>query len=332
MVAVGLTGALLLAGPPARAAAEALARRIEQKHRTLKDLTARFVQTYRSGMLGSAIVERGALSLKPPGRMRWEYRDPERKTFVSDGETFYFYVPADRQVIVREQADSRGIPALLLSGRGDILTQFAVTEEPAATAGLRRLRLVPADARPRDRARAPRRRRPGAHPRHHRRGRPGQPQPVHVRPLQGERRPATTRCSGSRSRTGSRWSPDEARRASLLALVMAGCATSSAFRAGEKAERRHDYDQAVLEYSRRSRTTPTTRTTARAWIARACGRRTRTRATGRRLLTRGLHKEALDEFQLALDLNPDSTTLPADIEDAERQPARHRPRRRRCRC
>lgn len=147
MVAVGLTGALLLAGTPAEPP-EALALRIERKHRTLKDLTARFVQTYRSGMLGKAIVERGALSLKPPGRMRWEYRDPERKTFVSDGRTFYFYVPADRQVIVREQADSRGIPALLLSGRGEILAQFAVTEEPAPASGLRRLRLVPRKADP----------------------------------------------------------------------------------------------------------------------------------------------------------------------------------------
>ena len=142
MVAVGLTGALLLAGAPAEPP-EALAVRIEQKHRTLTDLTARFTQTYRSGMLGKAIVERGSLSLKPPGRMRWEYRDPEKKTFVSDGKTFYFYVPADRQVIVREQADTRGLPALLLSGRGDILAQFAVTEEPSPADGLRRLRLVP---------------------------------------------------------------------------------------------------------------------------------------------------------------------------------------------
>jgi outer membrane lipoprotein carrier protein len=142
MVAVGLTGALLANGA-APSPAEDLALRVERKHRTLTDLTARFVQTYRSGMLGKAIVEKGSLSLKPPGRMRWEYRDPERKTFVSDGTTFYFYVPADRQVIVREQADSRGVPALLLSGGGDILSQFAVTEEAAPGAGLRRLRLVP---------------------------------------------------------------------------------------------------------------------------------------------------------------------------------------------
>jgi outer membrane lipoprotein carrier protein len=147
MMAVGLTGALLVAAPAPPTPAEALALRVEEKHRTLKDLTATFVQTYRSGMLGRAVVEKGTLSLKPPGRMRWEYRDPEKKTFVSDGRTFYFYVPADRQVIVREQADSRGTPALLLSGRGDILTHFAVTEEEPAN-GHRRLRLVPKKADP----------------------------------------------------------------------------------------------------------------------------------------------------------------------------------------
>jgi outer membrane lipoprotein carrier protein len=141
-------GALLIPAPAATSPAEELARQVEAKHRTLADLTATFVQTYRSGMLGRAIVEKGTLSLKPPGRMRWEYREPERKTFVSDGRTFYFYVPADRQVIVRSQADSRGIPALLLSGRGEILTHFTVTEEPAPAPGIRRLRLVPREADP----------------------------------------------------------------------------------------------------------------------------------------------------------------------------------------
>ena len=147
-MAVGLMGALLAPAPAAQTPAEDLARRVEARHRTLVDLTADFVQTYRSGMLGRGIVEKGSLSLKPPGRMRWEYRDPEKKTFVSDGKTFYFYVPADRQVIVRSQSDSRGIPALLMSGRGEILAHFAVTEEDAPRAGIRRLRLVPRESDP----------------------------------------------------------------------------------------------------------------------------------------------------------------------------------------
>jgi outer membrane lipoprotein carrier protein len=121
--------------------AEELARRLEQRQRGVTDLTARFTQTYRSGMIGREVVERGVVSIKQPGRMRWEYRQPEKKTFVSDGKTFYFYVPADRQVIVRDQAGDRGVPALLLAG-GNLLEQFEPGTE-TGPAGLSRLRLVP---------------------------------------------------------------------------------------------------------------------------------------------------------------------------------------------
>ena len=134
--------------PSTRAPAAALARRIEQRHHRVADLTARFVQTYRSGLLAQEIVEKGVVSLKRPGRMLWEYRDPEKKTFVSDGKTFYFYIPADRQVIVREQAGQRGIPALLLSGRDDLLAEFDATLEESPAPGRQRLRLTPKKADP----------------------------------------------------------------------------------------------------------------------------------------------------------------------------------------
>jgi general secretion pathway protein D len=104
----------------------------------------------------------------------------------------------------------------------------------------------------------------------------------------------------------------------LLAVALAGCATSSAFRLGEKAERRRDYDQAVLEYSKALKNDPDNvhyRTSLERARLRASEEHAR---SGRRLLARGLHKEALDEFKLALDLNPDSATLGRDIETAER--------------
>jgi outer membrane lipoprotein carrier protein len=115
--------------------------RVEARHRRVSDLTARFVQSYRSGLLGREIVEKGTLSLKRPGRMLWEYREPERKTFVADGQRVFFYVPADRQVVVREQSGLRGIAMSLLSGEGSILAQFEATLEDAG--GATRLRLVP---------------------------------------------------------------------------------------------------------------------------------------------------------------------------------------------
>jgi outer membrane lipoprotein carrier protein len=151
LMALGLTGAVLAGlGAPAPAAAspaETLARRIEARHRGVRDLTARFVQTYRSGSLGREVVEKGVLSLKPPSRMRWEYRDPEKKTFVSDGQTSYFYVPADRQVIRRAQSDARDLPAMLLSGHADIVGTFEVALE-TGPGGLQRLRLTPRKPEP----------------------------------------------------------------------------------------------------------------------------------------------------------------------------------------
>jgi outer membrane lipoprotein carrier protein len=137
------TSLALLSGSAAASGSEAeeLARRVEERHRRSRDLVARFTQTYRSGLLRREVVERGRLSLKKPGRMRWDYESPEKKTFVSDGRRFYFYVPADRQVIVKEQRDERSLPAQLLEG-GEILAHFEVALEPAAN-GFSRLRLSP---------------------------------------------------------------------------------------------------------------------------------------------------------------------------------------------
>src|SRR5437867_4626983 len=58
--------------------------------------------------------------------MRWEYKKPEEKLFISNGKTVYFYVPADRQVskdAVREAVDDR-IPLMFLLGRSDLRKEF----------------------------------------------------------------------------------------------------------------------------------------------------------------------------------------------------------------
>jgi outer membrane lipoprotein carrier protein len=42
-------------------------------------------------------VESGTLWLKKPRKMRWEYRSPKEKLFVSDGKSVWFYLPSERQ-------------------------------------------------------------------------------------------------------------------------------------------------------------------------------------------------------------------------------------------
>jgi len=146
-----LLTALTLSGPAAPAGtglADSLLHRIEERNGRTRDFVARFTQSYRSGMLGRETTERGVVFIKRPGRMRWEYKDPERKLFVSDGRTFYFYVPADKQVIVSEQDPQRSLAARLLYGKAGLAEEFEAAVEEPPEQGVVRLRLVPRREQP----------------------------------------------------------------------------------------------------------------------------------------------------------------------------------------
>jgi len=103
--------------------------------------------------------------------------------------------------------------------------------------------------------------------------------------------------------------------ASLAALT--ACAASGPFRNGERAERRRDYDQAVVEYSKAVHEHPD-KLHYKKSLERARLRASEVHAdVGRRLAGRGLYKEALDEFRLALDLNPSSPMLQEEVRQVE---------------
>ena len=102
-------------------------------------------------------------------------------------------------------------------------------------------------------------------------------------------------------------------------LVAAGCASSSAFRAGERAERVQDYDRAVLEYQRALREKPDD-----VGRRQALGRARLRAATdhtnaARRLAARGLYKEAFEEYRLALELNPSAGGLADEVRDLQQR-------------
>ncbi len=104
--------------------------------------------------------------------------------------------------------------------------------------------------------------------------------------------------------------------AALGALLFAsqGCATSRAFRAGEKAERLGDWDRATLEYSKALKEKPES-LDAKLALERARRRSAEAHVTqARRLAARGLFKDSLEEYQLALDLDGAQPGLMAEIE------------------
>ncbi len=91
-----ITLLLSLAAASAQGAdVKAIASAVDAHYNHLRTLQAEFTELYRGS--GMERTESGTLWLKKPGKMRWEYRSPKEKLFVSDGKTAWFYVPEDRQ-------------------------------------------------------------------------------------------------------------------------------------------------------------------------------------------------------------------------------------------
>jgi outer membrane lipoprotein carrier protein len=72
------------------------AKAVDDHYNHLRSLEADFTEIYRGA--GAEREESGTLWLKKPRKMRWEYRSPRVKLFVSDGQSVWFYLPAERQL------------------------------------------------------------------------------------------------------------------------------------------------------------------------------------------------------------------------------------------
>jgi outer membrane lipoprotein carrier protein len=111
-----LCAVMLAAIAPGRAEdIRQLARAVDEHYNHLRSLQSDFTEIYRGD--GPERVESGTLWLKKPRKMRWEYRSPEEKLFVSDGQVVWFYQPAERQLrktSLRKLDDWRSPLAFLL--------------------------------------------------------------------------------------------------------------------------------------------------------------------------------------------------------------------------
>jgi outer membrane lipoprotein carrier protein len=90
---------------------------VDQHYNQLRSLETEFAELYRGS--GVDRTESGTLWLKKPGKMRWEYRSPKAKLFVSDGKDAWFYVPDDHQArkVPAKQLDDLRSPLAFLLGK-----------------------------------------------------------------------------------------------------------------------------------------------------------------------------------------------------------------------
>jgi outer membrane lipoprotein carrier protein len=120
-----------------------LIKRLQARYDSTAGFRADFTQEVESATLGQKVEARGTVVFKKPGRMRWEFSEPQQ-TLVSDGKFFWFYQPAEKQVLKTpfQQAFSSTTPASFLLGVGRLDQDFSISLT-SETQELYQLRLTP---------------------------------------------------------------------------------------------------------------------------------------------------------------------------------------------
>ena len=106
---------------------------VETHYNKAKTLEVQFNEAY-TGVGGPRQSESGKLTLRKPGRMRWDYSAPAGKLFVSDGKQGFLYNPDLKRVErmpLRESEDMRA-PLAFLLGKLDFSKEFRDIQMKAA--------------------------------------------------------------------------------------------------------------------------------------------------------------------------------------------------------
>jgi outer membrane lipoprotein carrier protein len=128
---------LLVASAPVRSETMALADafssrdlgqvldRLQRHYHDTNSFTAKFNEEVAT-VGAPKHTRQGTVSFRKPGRMRWEFGDPEKQTIVSDGSTVYSYEPDLNQVVetpLKQALKSSSATSFLL-GIGNINRDF----------------------------------------------------------------------------------------------------------------------------------------------------------------------------------------------------------------
>jgi outer membrane lipoprotein carrier protein len=113
---------------------EATATRLQDRYDTIHSLTFDFVQTTRGQLTGrpkkgrgQAFFVKGGKDLDIPGKMRWNYSDPDKQVLVSDGINFSMYFDSLSQMIITPaKALQHDLTYSFFTGAGNLLQDFTI--------------------------------------------------------------------------------------------------------------------------------------------------------------------------------------------------------------
>lgn len=145
LVALCFVAAVGAQGTPT---AQEVAASLQRKYDTIRDFSTDFVHTHEGGVLRRKREERGTLVVKKPGKMRWDYKSPDEKVFVSDGVRLTQYFPEENRALVSAVPEDEQAAVLFLAGRGNLTRDFNVSFGQGGAVGTWILRLEPKQPQP----------------------------------------------------------------------------------------------------------------------------------------------------------------------------------------
>lgn len=121
-------------------------RKINDRYQQTVSLRAEFVQREKLATLGRTRESKGTIFLKKPGKMRWEYKEPEPQTIITDGRTLWMYYPEEKTVYrfaLSERDLSKTPLAVIFQEKRSLMEFFKAESVMPTPEGLVKLNIKP---------------------------------------------------------------------------------------------------------------------------------------------------------------------------------------------
>lgn len=107
-----------------------LLEQVQLRYAQIKSIAAVFSQTSYMAALEVTESSSGNVWFSKPGKMRWEYIQPDPQTFLINNATMWFYQPRENQLLIDDVAEVliSDLPVAFLLGIGNLKSQFKIEQ------------------------------------------------------------------------------------------------------------------------------------------------------------------------------------------------------------
>lgn len=124
--------------PFTKARGEEIVGQVQDEFSKVSRLEANFQQDSFLSALEVSEGSSGTMIFEKPGKMRWDYKEPEKQIFTIKDKTVWLFQEAEKQVVIDNFSDViiSDLPIAFLMGIGNLKTDFTLSEACESADGI----------------------------------------------------------------------------------------------------------------------------------------------------------------------------------------------------